>query len=62
MDPRATMAALLSALADRDSDAAAEHAENLAAWIKRGGFMPLELSAIAGNRADCLAYLASLTD
>ena len=62
MDPRATMAALLEALAEQNMEEAAEHAENLAAWIKRGGFVPLELSVIAGNRADCLAYLASVTE
>lgn len=37
MDPQAT---LLLIYASTDADEAAEHCENLATWLRRGGFAP----------------------
>src|SRR5437016_14402810 len=44
MDPDKTYEELLSALKDGDEDVAAERAEELARWIRRGGFTPQQLS------------------
>jgi hypothetical protein len=40
MDPNATVRDLRSALEAGDLDAAKEAAENLRAWIRKGGFLP----------------------
>lgn len=40
MDPTETIYALLSAIAEGDSDYVREHADAIAEWIDRGGFVP----------------------
>ncbi len=40
MDPDAALALLLQAIADEDRDAAIEHVEALAQWLRRGGHLP----------------------
>jgi hypothetical protein len=40
MDPNATLYALLEAIADGDFDALNMRAENLADWLRNGGFAP----------------------
>lgn len=44
MDPNATLAELLAALAERDTEAAREAFDHLAAWIDGGGFLPQALT------------------
>jgi plasmid stabilization system protein ParE len=40
MDPNAALSDVFDAIADREPTQAAELAENLLAWMDRGGFMP----------------------
>ena len=40
MDPHATIAEFLRAIAERDTDAMREHAANLADWLDNGGYAP----------------------
>ena len=40
MDPQTCLFELLEAIEGGDSEAAAEHCENLAEWINKGGFLP----------------------
>ena len=40
MDPDAALSDVFDAVADREPERAAELAENLLAWIDRGGFVP----------------------
>lgn len=40
MDPTATYTAMFNAMADRDYDAAREHATALVEWFDKGGFAP----------------------
>jgi hypothetical protein len=47
MDPNTTYENLLHGIAVDDTEAVSEAAENLSAWIDRGGFLPDELESIA---------------
>ena len=47
MDPNATLAAMLAAIANRDSERFEEFAEYLEQWTRNGGFLPTELQGIA---------------
>ena len=40
MDPTETLRDLLAAIACNDRETAADAAENLAEWIRKGGFLP----------------------
>jgi hypothetical protein len=51
MDANATLASMLAAIANRDSETLAEFAEYLEQWTSRGGFLPAELESIAGELA-----------
>lgn len=41
MDPNATLTMLLDAISAGDIVAVSEHAEELACWLEKGGFVPL---------------------
>ena len=47
MDPTETLSQLLIALAEDDKAAAQDHAENLADWLSKDGFVPDVPKAIA---------------
>jgi hypothetical protein len=51
MDPNATLAAMLAAIARADMETFNEHAEYLEEWTRRGGFLPAELQAVADDLA-----------
>lgn len=51
MDPNATFAALLVALATGEVEEARDAAETLAEWIARGGFKPAALVAALAAEA-----------
>jgi predicted Zn-ribbon and HTH transcriptional regulator len=40
MDPNETLTELLKSINNDDREEAIEHLENLADWLKKGGFMP----------------------
>lgn len=48
MDPEATYRELLESLADGDMEVAANHASNLAQWLRRGGFPPVVDQRLVG--------------
>ena len=48
MDPEATYRELLEALVEGDMEVAANHASNLAQWLRRGGFAPVVDQRLVG--------------
>ena len=42
MDPNAALAMIIEAAIDGDPDKLREHAEALAEWLERGGFVPAD--------------------
>ena len=40
MDPNETLTELLKSINNGDREDAIEHLDNLAVWLKKGGFMP----------------------
>lgn len=69
MDPDATWADFLAALRDCDVEVASHRLEDLAAWLDRGGLVPVRLashglrparlSRLLANAAAVLAWAAS---
>jgi hypothetical protein len=48
MDPEATYRDLLEAIAEGDMEGAANHASDLAQWLRRGGFAPVVDQRLVG--------------
>jgi len=49
VDPNATMLRILDAIKANDREACAEATEDLAEWLRRGGFAPKFTAAMAGT-------------
>jgi len=49
MDPSATLAAMLAAIANRDRETFLEYADYLSEWCGKGGFLPRELEIMADD-------------
>jgi dsDNA-binding SOS-regulon protein len=58
MDPKATLDALLEAHVDNDYDAMLEHADNLIAWLSKGGFPPHLFEDELGEFIDIFCRMA----
>lgn len=52
MDPNATLAAMLAAIASMDAPSFDEYAGYLTEWLGRGGFLPNDLNTIADDLRD----------
>jgi hypothetical protein len=57
MDPNATLQSLHDAMDNAEWQEAIEHADNLIAWLTRGGFVPGALGTVKGGP---VAYVRSL--
>jgi hypothetical protein len=58
MDPNAAILLLIDAIRESDHEATEEHADNLAAWIEKGGFPPSPASLASHLHA--LAWKSSV--
>jgi hypothetical protein len=54
MNPQACFQLFLQSIADRDTESACEHFDNLREWIGKGGFPPDDVRSIADDLSDAM--------